>query len=95
MHKAAHLAADLVSAQAEAGATARSTLPPVRCQRSGATGVGQQRGGLNPPHDLLGLIACWLASLAQNPAATIQAAGARHHPIDSSLQRSRIRGGLG
>ena len=95
MHKAEHLAADLVSAQAEAGATARSTLPPVRCQRSGATGVGQQRGGLNPPNDLLGLIACWPAVPAQNPGATIQAAGARHHLQDSSLQWPRIHGGLG
>jgi len=57
MHKAEHLAADLVSAQVEAGATARSSLPPVRRQRSGATGVGFQRGGPNPPNDLLGLIA--------------------------------------
>jgi len=95
MHKAEHLAADLVSAQAEAGATARSSLPPVRCQRSGATGVGQQRGGPNPPHDLLGLIACWLAVPAQNPGATIQVAVARRRPIDSSLQWPRIHGGLG
>ena len=95
MHKAEHLAADLVSAQAEAGATARSTLPPVRCQRSGATGVGQQRGGLNPPRHLLGVIACWLAVPAQNPGATIQVAVARRRPIDSSLQRSMLRGGLG
>ncbi len=95
MHKAEHLAANLVSAQAEAGVAARSTLPAVWRQRFGATGVGQQRGGLNPQVDLLGLSACWPAVPAQNPAATIQAAGARHHPIDSSLQRSRIRGGLG
>jgi hypothetical protein len=55
MHKAEHLAANLVSAQVEAGATARSSLPAVRRQRSGATGVGQQRRGLNPTNDLLGL----------------------------------------
>ena len=43
---------------------------------------------------MLGLIACWPALLAQNPAATIQAGGGCHHLQDSNLQLSMFRGGL-
>jgi hypothetical protein len=55
MPQAAHQPADVVSAQASAGAAAGPTLPALWCQQPWAIGVGLQRGGLNPQGDLLGL----------------------------------------
>ena len=43
---------------------------------------------------MLGLIACWPALLAQNPAATIQAGDERHHRLGSSHPIPIAHGGL-
>ena len=61
MHQAADLAADLIPAQASAGATAGPSLQAVWHQRPWATGVGQQRRGINPQVELLGVTRATLA----------------------------------
>ena len=74
MHQAEYQPANLVSAQASAGAAAGRSFQAMRHRLARATGVGQQRRGLNPQVDLLGLTRAMLASIVQSSAVTVQAA---------------------
>ena len=94
MHQAEYQPANLVSAPASAGATAGRSLQAMRHRLARATGVGQQRRGLNPQVDLLGVTRAMLAGPVQSSAATIQAGGECRHRPGSSRQLSRFHGGL-
>ena len=74
MHQAEYQPANLVPAQVAAGAAAGRSFQAMRHRLARATGVGQQRRGLNPQVDLLGLMLAMLAGPVQSSAATIQAA---------------------